>query len=136
MKVLVNKNNPAIRITAPEVEVYDKYYYITNARLGILQEYWTLVEEESKMEDVLPSNLDEAAQCYYEDRMAEKMSEKVETDDIPRAFKAGAEFIIEQIEDFISKRTYNAHDMSYYQGKDEAYCEILNLLREINNGKQ
>ena len=47
MKTLINKTNPAIRITAPEVEVYDKYYYITNARLGILQEYWTLVEEES-----------------------------------------------------------------------------------------
>lgn len=48
MKTLVNKNIPAIRITAPEVEkVYDKYYYIIGIRLGLLQENWTLVEEES-----------------------------------------------------------------------------------------
>ena len=47
MKTLVNKNIPAIRITAPEVEkVYDKYYYIIGIRLGLLQENWTLVEEE------------------------------------------------------------------------------------------
>lgn len=52
MKTLVYKNNPAIRITAPEVEVYGKYYYIKNARLGILQELWTLVEEEPKHTEV------------------------------------------------------------------------------------
>ena len=52
MKTLVNKNNPAIRITAPEVEkVYDKYYYIIGIRLGLLQENWTLVEEEQQMPD-------------------------------------------------------------------------------------
>lgn len=52
MKTLINKNNPALRITATEVEtLYDKsrcvkYYYVKDLRLGVLQENWALVEEE------------------------------------------------------------------------------------------
>ena len=51
MKTLVNKNNPQIRITAEVETLYDKdrcvkYYYIKDLRLGLLQENWTLVEEE------------------------------------------------------------------------------------------
>lgn len=52
-------------------------------------------------EDDLPSNLEDAAQCYYEDRMGEKMTEKVETDDIPRAFEAGAEWAIEKAAEWL-----------------------------------
>ena len=58
-------------------------------------------------------------------------------------FKAGAKFIIKQIENFINTHTYNAHDMSndnpykqYYLGKDDAYCEILHLVKEINDGQE
>lgn len=52
MKILVNNDNPQIRITAPEVEkVYDKYYYIIGIRLGLLQENWALVEQEQQMPD-------------------------------------------------------------------------------------
>ena len=51
MKTLINKSNPALRITA-EVEIlYDKYrcvkyYYVKDLRLGLLRENWALVEEE------------------------------------------------------------------------------------------
>lgn len=52
MKTLVNKNNPAIRITAPEFEI-DKTgrYFIPVKRyctLDLLPENWTLVEEEQE----------------------------------------------------------------------------------------
>lgn len=51
MKTLVNKNNQAIRITAPEIEEYLNNYFIscndTAGRSLILQKSdWTLVEEE------------------------------------------------------------------------------------------
>lgn len=52
MKTLINKNNPQIRMTAPEFEtIYDKYhrvkyYYVKDVRLGLLQDNWTLIEEE------------------------------------------------------------------------------------------
>lgn len=54
MKTLVNKRNPAIRITAPEIEFYResnrKFYVLPNADFHRLfkMENWTLVEEEQK----------------------------------------------------------------------------------------
>lgn len=54
MKTLVNKDNPQIRITAEVETLYDKsrcvkYYYVKDLRLGLLQENWTLVEQEQQM---------------------------------------------------------------------------------------
>ena len=63
MKTLINKSNPALRITA-EVEIlYDKYrcvkyYYVKDLRLGLLQENWTLVEEEPVKEEI-------CSKCVY-----------------------------------------------------------------------
>lgn len=48
MKTLVNKHNPAIRITAPEIEEYEHFYSIPNW-YGYNKSDWTLVEEEPEM---------------------------------------------------------------------------------------
>lgn len=56
MKTLVNRENPKVKITAPEIEtLYDKYhrvkyYYIKDLRMGLLRENWALVEEEPEFE--------------------------------------------------------------------------------------
>ena len=53
MKTLVNKNNPAIRITAPEIESsYGKFYTLPDKDFHHLfkMETWTLVEEEPEVE--------------------------------------------------------------------------------------
>ena len=97
MKMLINKSNPQIRITAPEIEaLYDKchrveYYYIKDLRLGLLQDNWTLVEEETEMD------LEEAAKEYIEHH-------KLETASITKlsmyrslAFKEGAKWMAKQI---------------------------------------
>lgn len=54
MKVLVNKANPAIRITAPEIESYKEFYTLPDKDFHHLfkMETWTLVEEESKHTEV------------------------------------------------------------------------------------
>ena len=48
MKTLVNKNNPQIRITAPEIESYREFYTLQDKDFHYLfkMEDWTLVEEE------------------------------------------------------------------------------------------
>ena len=45
MKTLINKNNPAIRITAPEIKEYIGGYEIAGIAY-CAKELWTLVEEE------------------------------------------------------------------------------------------
>lgn len=50
MKTLVNKNNPAIRITAPEITLENHCYYIWTDDGDCIIEFWekdwTLIEEE------------------------------------------------------------------------------------------
>lgn len=56
MKTLVNKVNPAIRITAPEIEVQeesDMYFIpVSDYCIPMCIDDWTLVEEESKHSEV------------------------------------------------------------------------------------
>ena len=47
MKILVNKNNPAIRITAPEIKEYIGGYEIAGIAY-CAKELWTLVEQEQE----------------------------------------------------------------------------------------
>lgn len=56
MKVLVNKANPAIRITAPEI-IEEEEYYTWDGEKAFLKENWILVEEE-------PKDLEKAAEDY------------------------------------------------------------------------
>lgn len=46
MKTLINKANPQIRITAPEVEEYSDWYVILELNAVVEKSIWTLVEEE------------------------------------------------------------------------------------------
>ena len=48
MKTLINKQNPAIRITAPEIESYREFYTLSDKDFHYLfkMEDWVLVEEE------------------------------------------------------------------------------------------
>ena len=49
MKILINKANPAIRITAPEIEENEYQYTVNVGKLQpliFLLPEWTLVEEE------------------------------------------------------------------------------------------
>ena len=50
MKMLINKANPAIRITAPEIEEDKTCYYV--AELAIGKYNWTLVEEEENIDNM------------------------------------------------------------------------------------
>lgn len=56
MKTLINKTNPAIRITAPEIGAYQGwagvYYLVSPLFLTFWADEWTLVEEESKHTEV------------------------------------------------------------------------------------
>lgn len=84
MKTLVNKNNPAIRITAEVETLYDKsrcvkYYYIKDLRLGLLQENWILVEEIKGNLEEIPSNVS-----------IEEEPEKLHIDK-PRGYKLASE---------------------------------------------
>lgn len=55
MKTLVNKNNPQIQITAPEIEICTRdcigYYYVGSVGYCV-KDRWTLVEEEPKHTEV------------------------------------------------------------------------------------
>lgn len=91
MKTLVNKQNPHVRITAPEIKVNidTQTFYIGDEMFDM--DNWTLVEEETEMD------LEEAAKEYIEHH-------KLETASITKlsmyrslAFKAGAEWMAEQI---------------------------------------
>ena len=59
MKILINKNNPAIRITAPEIIETSLYYVLDFANddndyeTDLLKYDWTLVEEEEDIRKVL-----------------------------------------------------------------------------------
>lgn len=66
MKVLINKENPDIRITAPEIEICTGYrtgYYYVSSVGYCVKDRWTLVEEEptegikGNLEEI-PSNVD------------------------------------------------------------------------------
>ncbi len=53
MKTLVNKNNPQIRITAPEITLENHCYYLDDGDyFEFLERDWTLVEEEPKHTEV------------------------------------------------------------------------------------
>ena len=62
MKTLVNKNNPALRITVPEI-IEEEEYYTWDGENAFLKENWILVEEEptegikGNLEEI-PSNVD------------------------------------------------------------------------------
>lgn len=101
MKTLVNKHNPQIRITAPEIEE-NQYQYTVNVGklqpLIFLLPEWTLIEEESE------EDLEKAAEEY-----ADKHGFRVPYDgsnnfyddvDVKASldgFKAGAKWMAEQI---------------------------------------
>ena len=106
MKTLVNKHNPAIRITAPEIgkvqdsPLFESYYTIKEGdgvEVCLSEPYWTLVEEE-------PMDLEKAAEDY-----ADKHGFRVPYDgsnnfyddvDVKASldgFKAGAKWMEEQI---------------------------------------
>ncbi len=56
MKALINKNNPAIRITAPEIIETSLYYVLdfanddNTSETDLFKDNWTLVEEEPEVE--------------------------------------------------------------------------------------
>ena len=58
MKTLINKENPAIRITAPEIIETSLYYVLdfanddNTSETDLFKDNWTLVEEESKHTEV------------------------------------------------------------------------------------
>lgn len=113
MKTLVNKANPQIRITAEVETLYDKsrcvkYYYIKDLRLGLLQENWTLVEEEPKHTEVWvegrtifeqegePVGLEKATEEYIEKRASLTPNESWDIEDMRDAVRFGAKWMKEQ----------------------------------------
>ena len=98
MKTLINKNNPQIIISAPEIErrkamfYQDEHYCLIIKGLPWLDaDDWTLVEEDSQ----LPANLDEAAKDAQEDLYSGFYSGHIAA--YQEAFKRGAKWMAEQI---------------------------------------
>ena len=81
MKTLVNKNNPGLRITAPEI-IEEEEYYTLDGENVFLKENWTLVEEEQtegikgNLEEI-PSNVD------FEKEIQRYLCEECSSDDEP-----------------------------------------------------
>lgn len=73
MKTLVNKHNPQIRITSPEIVEVEQYqYYTTDGENVYLKKNWTLVEEEENIS--------------WADRLKERLS-KMSQEEIDKAFE-------------------------------------------------
>lgn len=74
MKTLINKSNPEIRITAPEIEIgttaqYGRYFRVPCLDGIFWERYWTLVEEEPTEgirgeKEEIPSNIDIKKELY------------------------------------------------------------------------
>ena len=88
MKTLVNKNNPAFRIIAPEI-IEEEEYYTLDGEIVYLKEYWTLVEEE-------PVDLEKAAEELIEERAKLNPNTPWDIDDMRWAITAGAKWMAEQ----------------------------------------
>ena len=73
MKTLANKNNPAIRMTAPEIEVHeeeDMYFIpVSDYCIPMYISDWTLVEEDdfSLLSEVEPDELEDMVTFHTQD---------------------------------------------------------------------
>ena len=81
MKILINKVNPQIRITAPEIRkvqdspLFEPYYTIKegdSVEVCLSEHYWTLIEEEENIS--------------WADRLKERLS-KMSQEEIDKAFE-------------------------------------------------
>lgn len=110
MKTLVNKNNPGLRITAPEI-IEEEEYYTLDGENVFLKDNWTLVEEEpaegikGNLEEI-PSNvgLEKAAEEYADKHGfrvpydgSNNFYDDVDVKASLEGFKAGAKWMTEQI---------------------------------------
>lgn len=116
MKTLVNKQNPQIRITAPEI-FKDRMFYIFKCKdgygnkLSLSEDQWTLVEE--KPLEGIKGNLEEIPSNVGLEKAAEEYADKhgfrvpydgsnnfyddVDVKASLEGFKAGAKWMAEQI---------------------------------------
>lgn len=99
MKTLVNKANPQIRITAPEIRKNDGAFFIVESSTGytlwgLMERNWTLVEEEPlKMEQIL--ELAEAPLGRFTIKNLDKKT-KYKYTDMQDAFLLGFKAAIEE----------------------------------------
>ena len=139
MKTLVNKANPAIRITATEIEENEYQYTVNVGKLQpliFLRPEWALVEEE-------PPQLQELEQAAG-DYIVQLNEEDLEGgfNAAFNAFKAGAEWMKEQDELTWQdvKAIVNIADMlivsnepSKFPTEQRFYEEVLNVFNEQKN---
>ena len=118
MKTLINKTNPQIRITAPEIESYRDFYTLQDKDFHYLfkMEDWTLVEEEPEKQ-----TSEYFKKPNYDKQVVKKMSEelaKIITDQI--AEPVDIEKILELLEKHLElftagnldrRKGYTKHDM-------------------------
>lgn len=102
MKTLVNKDNPQIRITAPEIEVHeeeDMYFIpVSDYCIPMCISDWTLVEEEPEVD------LEKEAEDYADKHGfrvpydgSNKFYDDVDVKASLEGFKAGAKWMEEQM---------------------------------------
>lgn len=136
MKTLVYKNNPQLRITAPEI-IEEEEYYTLDGETVFLKEYWTLVEEE-------PVDLEQAAKKIAYD-VCKDLPKGEEKDGIVYysilAAKAGAEWQKKQdeltwedikriIQIADSMLTGTAWDAVDYPDEQKYYEQVLEKYKE------
>ena len=93
MKTLVNKNNPSIRIIAPEIGTGTHGYYYVNS-VGYRKDQWTLVEEDTLLQV----------------RAKIKANQIIALDALKRAFVAGL-LSKEEYDDGVSHINENTNDV-------------------------
>lgn len=139
MKTLINKNNPAIRITAPEIEfAHTKLIDYWRAReVGCYAaSAWELKEEETIVETI-NVDLEKATEEYIEKRASLAPNESWDIEDMRAAVRFGAEWQKKQDEltwedirniyiliDRIDRKKYPPITVGFYE-------EILRQFNEI-----
>lgn len=143
MKILINKANPQIRITAPEIgkvqdsPLFESYYTIKegdSVEVCLSEPYWTLVEEE-------PMDLEKAAEEYADKHGfripydgSNNFYDDVDVKASLEGFKAGARWMEEQGETNNYKPTKEQIEYlskAIYILGEEGDCRTAAVLNEL-----
>ena len=139
MKTLINKANPQIRITAPEIEENEYQYTVNVGKLQpliFLLPEWTLVEEENiSFADRLKERLENMTQEEFEKAMNEMYVDGDESPTLEEYLKAAYHSPIEtepvDLEKFIEK----AQRVLYSSNPDD-YIKLVKELAELGQKRR
>lgn len=141
MKTLINKANPAIRITAPEIGTGTHGYYYVDS-VGYHKDKWTLVEEEPKYTEVWVEgrtifeqdakkpevDLEKATEEYIEKRASLAPNESWDIEDMRAAVRFGAEWQKKQRNKELREKIGEYWNAGYEAGVEWAFKQFSDIL--------